>query len=469
MLKKVLLATLTTSILLTGLCGSSYAQEKFTIDKVVAVVGNSIILYSDVEEVMEQFTLERRQYGYTSDRNPKIEALEVLLEQKLLYNQALIDSIEINKVYAIEEAEERVGNMVASVGSVAALEEHFHSPIYEIKRIITNRLEEQNYAQQMRRELNSKITITPGEVERYYRKQHKDSLPIIPIQYVYSQITRYPESTREAKLRTREQLLGLRERIIEGTRFDVLARMYSEDPGSAAMGGEMDPMPVEQFEQPFGRALEKLRPGQVSEVVETIYGFHLIQLIEKNGNLYRARHILIRPQFTGEELVATNKFLDSLATAIRHDSITFEKAALEYSEDRYSKYNGGLVSNLEMMENNPYYFSASDATTKHYKEMLAPDDFRALETLQPGEISDAFQTSDARGNKISKIVKLLEIIPSHPANLKEDYLDLEERALAEKTQDEYLKWLDKKIDSMFIRIDPEFRLYDEFENKSWLK
>ncbi|MCC8034372.1 MAG: peptidylprolyl isomerase [Rikenellaceae bacterium] len=468
MFRNVLAAALLTLTFISGIRPAS-AQEKFTVDKVVAVVGNSPILYSDIEEVVEQYAMERRQYGITSDRDPKIEALELLLEQKLLYNQALIDSIEINKAYAIEEAEERVGNMVASAGSVAALEEHFHSPIFEIKRIITNRLEEQNYAQEMRREISRKVTITPGEVEKFYKKQHKDSLPIVPIQYVYSQITRYPVSTKEAKLRAREQLLGLRERIInEGTRFDVLARMYSED-GSAAMGGELEPMTLEEFEQPFARGLEKLRPGQVSEVVETIYGFHIIQLIEKNGQRYRARHILIRPQFTGDELIATNKYLDSLAGVIRADSITFEKAALEHSEDKFSKYNGGLVSNLEMMESNPYYYSASDATTKHYKEMLPPDDFRALEKLQPGEISPAFQTTDGKLNKISKIVKLLEIIPSHPANLKEDYLELEKMALNEKTNAEYLKWLDKKIGGMFIRIDPEYRRHEEFENKSWLK
>ncbi|MCD8072073.1 MAG: peptidylprolyl isomerase [Alistipes sp.] len=459
------LLTLTFTLALS----TAAAQEKFTVDKVVAVVGNSPILYSDIEEVVEQYAMERRQYGITSDRDPKIEALELLLEQKLLYNQALIDSIEINRAYAIEEAEERVGNMVASAGSVAALEEHFHSPIFEIKRIITNRLEEQNYAQEMRRELSSKISITPGEVEKFYKKQHKDSLPIVPIQYVYAQITRYPESTKEAKLRAREQLLGLRERIInEGTRFDVLARMYSED-GSAAMGGELEPMTLEEFEQPFARGLEKLRPGQVSEVVETIYGFHIIQLIEKSGQRYRARHILVRPQFTGDELIATNKYLDSLAGVIRADSITFEKAALEHSEDKYSKFNVGLVSNLEMMESSPYFFSARDATTKHYKEMLPPDDFRALEKLQPGEISPAFQTTDGKMNKKSKIVKLLEIIPSHPANLQEDYLELEKMALNEKRNAEYLKWLDKKIGGMFIRIDPEFRKHDEFENKSWLK
>ncbi|MCD8173853.1 MAG: peptidylprolyl isomerase [Alistipes sp.] len=466
MIKKASLTTVSL-LMLAATALRSNSPDYFTVDKVVAVVGNSIILYSDIEEVVEQITMERRQMGYTSDRNPRIEALEILLEQKLLYNQALIDSIEINRVAAVGEAEERVGNMVAQIGSVAALEEHFHNPIYEIKRIITNRLEEQEYARGMRDEINSKVSITPGEVERFVRGIPKDSLPIIPIQYVYSQITRFPESSREAKLRAREQLLSLRERIIKGTRFDVLARMYSED-GSAAMGGELDPMPVEQFEQPFGKALEKLRPGQISEIVETIYGFHIIQLIDKNEPNYRARHILIRPQFTIDEINQTSKFLDSLATQIRADSISFEQAALLYSDDKYSKFNSGLVSNLELLERS-FVMDASYATTKHYKENLPVDDFRALENLRPGEISNAFQSEDLMGNKLSKIVKLIEIIPSHSANLNEDYLKLEQMALMDKMRREYLQWLNRKISSMFIRIDPDFRIAEEFENPEWLK
>lgn len=443
-------------------------SKKVMIDKVVAVVGNSVILYSDVDEVSKQILEMRRYYGYTSDRDSKMEALEELLLQKVLFNQAKIDSLELYKSVA-DDVEEHIGQMVERTGSVAALEEQFHRPIYEIRKIITEMLEEKEYASLMRRTLYSKVTITPGEVERYFKKIHKDSIPIIPIQYVYGQITKYPESTKEAKLRTREQLLEMRERIINGQRFDALAQLYSEDPGSAARGGEMDFTPLDRFEAPFAKALDKLKPGQVSEVIETVHGFHIAQLIEKRGNMYKARHILRKPKFTTDELQATCDKLDSLAVKIREDSITFEKAALEYSDDKYTKYNGGLASNIEKMEHGPYQFSAEEATTKHLKEDLAPDDVKALDKLQVGEVSEAFITQDPRENMLIKIVKLLEVIPSHPATLKDDFLRIEQLALQQKAEDEFSKWLDKKIEGMFIRIAPEFRKPEEFTVKGWLK
>lgn len=466
MLKKTFFAV-ALALLAAGLTGRAAAQQQVMIDKIAAVVGNSIILYSEVEETSRQLQEMKRERGYTSDRNPKIEALEELMRQKLLYNQALIDSVDINKAYAAEQADEYLTKLVARAGSVPKLEAQFSRPVFDIKRELVNRFEEQQYAQNMRRELISKVTITPGEVDRFYKNLPKDSLPVIPPQYVYKQITKLPLSTNDAKLRAREQLLELRERIVGGTRFDILARMYSED-GSAARGGELEPMPAENFEAPFARALEKLRPGQVSEVVETVYGFHIIELIAKNGNLYHARHILVRPQFTEVEMAATSHTLDSLASAIRADSTTFEKAALAYSDDKYSKLNGGLVSNLEMLE----VYSANDAsyaTTKHFKDDLPVDDFRSLDKLQPGEISRAFVTQDMRGNKMSKIVKLIEIIPAHPANMEEDYLQVEMAALNQKREKEFEQWLDKKISTMYVRVEPEFLIPSEFENPDWLK
>lgn len=467
MLKRTLTVAVVALLAVVTIFHRGVAQEKVSLDKVVAVVGNSIILYSELDEVGKQLTDFRRQQGYTTDRDPLIEALEELMQQKLLYNQAQVDSIEINKSAIVEMAEEQVAEMIKDAGSVSELETIFHRPIYEIKREISFRLEERQYAQQMRGTLDSKVSITPGEVDRFFRNIDRDSLPIIPIQYVYAQITKFPLSTEEAKLRAREEMLSLRERIVSGTRFDVLARMYSED-GSAVRGGELDLAPAEQYEPSFAKALEKLKVGQVSEVVETIYGFHIIELLDKKDNLYHLRHILIRPKFTDEELSATRETLDSLAQQIRADSISFADAAFQHSDDKYSKLNGGIVSNLELMEM-MFSMDASEATTRHFKEDLAVGDFRALDELKPGEISDAFESSDTKGNNLSKIVKLIEIIPSHPASLKDDYLRLEAMALAHKKEEVYRQWLEKKVSSMFIRISPEFRVEEEFENKFWLK
>lgn len=435
-------------------------------DKVVAVVGNSAILYSDVVDYSKQIVAQRKERGYTSDRSPMSEALESLLMQKLLYNQALIDSIEINALAVSENVDKRVDAMIAELGSIAALEADAGKPVFEIKADMRRMAEEGQYAQMMQNTIMSGVTITPGEVERFYNTLRTDMLPIVPEQYVYAQITKFPTSITQAKQRTRERLLEMRERVIGGSRFDMLARMYSMDPGSALQGGEMDYMPLSGLEKPFADALSKLQPNQISGVVETVYGFHIIQLIDKKGDQYKCRHILLRPTFTDYELADDLKFLDSLRTEISEQRITFEQAAIDHSDDKYSKQNGGLVTNHEMLE----VYGANDTSysrTAFYKEDLGRD-YTYMRTLRPGDISAPFQSADMRGNTLTKMIKLIEIIPSHTASLSNDYLQIEQIALQQKQQDEFEKWLNKKISAMYVRIDPMMDT-SEFENKNWIK
>jgi len=435
-------------------------------DKIVAVVGGSAILYSDIDAMGQKILQDRREKGYTLDRDPKIEALEALMLQKLLYNQALIDSIKVNTNDIDSQADAAVQQMVKERGSIAALEAFYHKPVYAIKEDIIQQMTESRYADQEQDEIRSKVRITPGEVEKFYKRIPKDSLPLVPEQFSYAQITKFPPSTAEAKQRVKERLLELRERILAGDKFDLLARMYSVD-GSAIRGGEMDPTPMEGFVKPFADAMVKLKPGQVSEVVETEFGFHLIQMIGKDGNLYHVRHILMRPIFTDQELAATTNLLDSVATLIRSGKMTFAEAALKFSDDAYSKLNGGVVSNHDMLD----LYNAYDAgltTTLFLKEDLPKEDYMALRDLKPGEISKAFQAHDLRGNVMAKIVKLLKIIPAHTATLEDDYLKIQDAALEAKKNEEFNKWLKKKIDSMYIRIEPEFKTAD-FQNKAWLK
>jgi len=446
-------------------------KRQVMLDRVVAVVGGSSILQSEVDEYAAQLTAQRRQEGYTSDRDPLNEALEDLLMQKLLYNQGVIDSVEISALDIQQRVEQHLQGMIEQEGSIAELEARHHMAVFNIREMLRQRYEERAYAEGMQHKIISRVTIVPGEVERFYKRTDRDSLPTIPEQYVYAQITKFPKSMKLAKQRAKERLLEMRERIITGqTRFDVMARMYSVD-GSAITGGEMDPQPLEGFVQPFADALGELRPGQISEVVETQFGFHLIQLIDKKGRLYHCRHILIRPDYTYEEEAEPTHILDSLATKIRQDSITFEKAALLYSDDATSKMNGGIVSNHDILER----FSAFDAkltVTKFLREDFAHfnalNDYNALVRLKPGEVSEAFLTEDIMGNQLAKVVKLVEIIPTHVASLNEDYLRLEEMALNAKQEKVFKDWLSKKIDAMYVYIDPEFR-DGAFENKHWVK
>lgn len=466
------------SVAIAMLCSQNqvFAQERrqVMLDKVVAVVGGSSILHSEIEEYANALTQERRQMGYTSDRDPKSEALEALLEQKLLYNQALIDSVEINSSDIASRIETYLQSLITEAGGITALEAREHMPIFTYREMLRQNYEEQSYAQSMRSTVTSKVTVVPGEVERFYNNTDKDSLPTIGEQYVYAHITKFPTSLKEAQQRTKERLLDMRERIITGqTKFSVLARMYSLD-GSAMYGGEMEPMPAAYFVRPFAEALEKLKPGQVSEIVETEFGFHIIELIEKKNDLYRCRHILLRPTFTREELLEPAHQLDSIANLIRKDSITFDEAALRFSDDATSKHNGGIVSNSDILERMGVYDGARMTATRFLKEDFSAqggkslEDYAALSRLKVGEISNSFQTTDLMGNQMSKIVKLVEIIPAHTASLEDDYIRLEEIALAQKQERVYRKWLDEKIASMYVYIDPEYRSND-FENKNWIK
>ena len=452
--------------------GALAQKRQVMLDKVVAVVGSSSILHSEVAEYARQLTAQRRAEGYTSDRDPMNEALEALMTQKLLFNQAQIDSVKINAGDIATHVEQQIQNMIETEGSIPKLEAKHHMAIFSIRENMRQRYEEQSYASSMQSEVVSKVSVIPGEVEHFYKSIDKDSLPTVAEQYVYAQITRFPKSITQAKQRTRERLLDMRERIITGkAKFENLARMYSQDPGTMMRGGEMDPTELNGLEAPFADALENMKPGQISEVVETRYGQHIIQLLDKRGSLYHFRHILLRPVYTMDELNEGVVFLDSIANQIRKDSLSFDKAALQFSDDATSKMNGGIVSNHDILER----FNAFEAkltVTKFLREDFAHfgalDDYNALIRLKPGEISPAFLTEDIMGNQLAKIVKLVEIIPTHVASLNEDYLRLEEMALNAKQERVFKEWLTKKIDAMYVYIAPEFR-DGEFENKSWVK
>lgn len=475
MIRKIMyVAVAATLFMLTLSSASAQQRRQVMLDKVVAVVGGSAILHSELVEYAEALVSQRRQMGYTSDRDPLDESLEALLEQKLLYNQALIDSVEVNTSDIASRIEVYVQAQIAEEGGIAQLEAKEHMPIYTYRELLRQRYEEQAYAQAMRNDVVSRVTVVPGEVERFYKHVDKDSLPVIGEQYVYAHITKFPSSLKDAQQRTKERLLDMRERVITGqTKFSVLARMYSLD-GSAMYGGEMEPMPASYFVRPFAEALEKLKPGQISEIVETEFGFHIIELIEKKNDLYRCRHILLRPTFTREELMEPANQLDSIANLIRLDSISFDKAALQFSDDATSKHNGGIVSNSDILERMGVYDGARMTATRFLKEDFSAqggkslDDYAALMRLKVGEVSNSFQTTDIMGNEMSKIVKLVEIIPAHTASLEEDYIRLEEMALQQKQEKIYKEWLNDKIMSMYVYIDPAYRT-ETFENKNWIK
>ncbi|MBO5893520.1 MAG: peptidylprolyl isomerase [Alistipes sp.] len=471
MLKKNVLTTLVL-LLAVSLTAVHADKRQVILDRVVAVVGGSSILYSEVSQTARQLVEQRRAQGYTSDRDPMNEGLEELMKQKLLYNQALIDSVVVGMDGRIEASvEDQMQRLIAEAGSVTELEIKEHMPMFSYRDILRQKITEQVYAQEMQNHVTSSVVVTPGEVERFFKELKDDDKPLVPEQYVYAHIVRSPSAQDEAKRRTKERLLDMRERIISGkSTMAILARTYSQDPGSAMKGGEYPPGPLSGLTPPFADALAKLKAGQISEVVETEFGFHLIELIDepKNG-MYHYRHILLKPVYTLEEELEPTKYLDSLALMIKSDSITFEAAALEHSQDNLTKMNGGLVTNHDLL----MHYNAGNVkytATKFRREDFGErqQDYINLIQLKVGEVSSAFVTTDVSGNSISKIVKLLEIIPTHLASMQEDYLTIEEMALEEKKNKVFDKWMKEKIDGLYIFVDPEFREGD-FKYSNWVK
>jgi peptidyl-prolyl cis-trans isomerase SurA len=456
------------TLLLTGALATTAplrAQDNTQIgEEIVAVVGNSMIMWSDVVETMRLIEEQQRAEGYTSNRDPRCEALEELLLQKMMANQARLDSLTADMTWVETRVEADVSQMIQQYGSLLAVEAALRKPVYQIRDNLREKYTDMALAQTMEMTIQSGTEVTPAEVERFYRRMNRDSLPMTPEMYMYSQIVMYPPSLEDAKLRARERLLELRQRIIDGQNFGTLARLYSVDPGSVRQGGEYDFTPIDGLQRPFGEALARLRPDQISPVVETEDGFHIIQMIEKRGNDYRFRHILIKPEYTTEELTRTAQRLDSVGRLIRDGELTFAEAALQYSQDDYTKYNGGEVTNREIVE---LLGASARATTNRFSREDLYGDYEALRPLKPGEISSSYLTQDFRGNQQVKMVMLNEIIPSHRANINEDYSNIEDMAIAEKQEQKYNDWLSEKIAAMYVRIDPKYRNCD-FEY-DWIK
>jgi len=317
-------------------------------------------------------------------------------------------------------------------------------------------ISEQQLTQQMKQKIVEKVTVTPSEIKNFYQTLPTDSLPVIPEQYKLQEISMYPPASSEAKFRVKEKLLDLRSRILKGERFSMLAVAYSEDLASAKKGGELGLRTRDELVKPFADAAFLLSEGQVSQIVETEYGFHIIQMIEKRKNQVNVRHILLKPQFTSDMLVDAQNKLDSVANLIKKDSLTFEKACAIYSEDKKSRMNGGLVVNPS---NNTQYFE---------KEQLPPSDYYVIKELKKGSVSAPFESRDASANVIFKIIKLNEILPSHKANLDDDFDIIQRMSKQGKEQELFMKWVKEKQKTTYIKIDPAYKGC-KFKSEGWIK
>lgn len=446
-------AAVTVAVLAASMTASAQKYQNGLIDKTVAVVGNEIIMLSDVEEEIKN----QQMGGYMSDKSGRCETLEAMMVSKLFLMQARVDSVEVNNDMVESNLNDYMANILTYYGGEEGVEKQYGKTTYRLRQQLRKDLEDRTLAQQMQQEVANKISeLTPYDVQRYVDNSDPADLPMVPVMYQLSQICIYPDR-EAANLAVKERLLAIRERIINGEKFSTLARIYSQDPGSARKGGELGMASKSIFWPAFSDAAMSLKPGMVSQIVETPDGFHLIEVLEKKGDMFNARHILLKPEYTSEDMENGFRVLDSLRTELANEAVTFELAARFYSEDPATRTNGGQM--------------ADPMTGSSYFEIdqLKPQDYAAIKDLKEGEISESFVSLDNEGrdgNTVYKIIKVDKIIPSHPATFTNDYTLLLNLATGAKKQEAIENFIDEKIKSTLIIIDPLFKDCD-FEREGW--
>ena len=436
---------------------SGFAQKygNGLIDKTIAVVGNEMISLSE----LEQEILYMRMQGMYSDKNMRCEQLEKMLENKLFLMQARVDSLSVNQEMVASTLSQRIDAMRTQLGGDENVEKTYGKPLYKLRQEWKQQMEDMSLTQQMQQQISSQVPeLTPHDVKEYLAETDPADLPMVPIKYQLGQICIYPDR-EAANLAVKEKLLGIRERIMNGEKFSTLARIYSEDPGSARKGGELGLASKSIFWPAFSDAAMSLKPGVISQIVETPDGFHIIEVLEKKGDMFNARHILIKPSYTDEDRQKAFKTLDSLKTEIQNNAVTFQMAARFYSQDAQTKTNGGQMAD-------PY-------TGSSYFEIdqLKPEDYAAIKDLKEGEISEPVQSTDnegRNGNTVYKIIKVDKIIPAHTASFDNDYSELLEDARSKKQEAAIDQFINGKIKTTYIIIDPLFKNCD-FSREGWNK
>lgn len=433
------------------LVGAS-SQAQGIIDKIVGIVGNEIIMMSDIENQYIQMASQQMKV----DGNTRCEILEDMMFQKLLYVQAQKDSLSVTPKEVETELDRRLSVFINQIGSEQKLEEYFGKTIKSIKADLRSTIEEQMLAQKVQQKIIGDTKVTPSEVKNFFEKLPADSIPTIEAYYELSEIVIKPEVSKEDKEKVVAELNKIRERILNGESFSTMAVLYSEDPGSAMKGGELGFVSKTDLVPEFSQvAFNLTSPLDVSQVVETEYGFHIIQMIEKKGNMMNFRHILMKPKVSMEALEAADKKANEVYSILQSDTISFIDAVKKYSNGD-SKGSDGKVMN-------PYYGDA-----RMTSDFLDPYTKSAVMPLKEGEYSKPFLSSDNKGSRVIKIVRLDLDVKEHKANMKDDYLTLQRAALEDKNSRLIDEWVKDKVQSVYIKIDDEYKDCN-FNVNCWIK
>lgn len=412
------------------------------IDQIVAIVGANIILESEVEAQYLQYTMQEGVSGGNS-AEIKCALLETMLYQKLLLNQAELDSIEVSDAQVEAEMDRRLRHYIAMIGSPDKFEEYYQKTIVEFKEELREQVRELIMVETVQQNITANVNITPSEVRSFFKSIPNDSLPLINSEVEMAQIVKLPPINYEEVEQVKNKLREFRLRVINGESFATLAILYSEDPGSAKNGGELGLFGRGEMFPAFEASAFTLQSGEVSEIVETEAGFHILQLIERRGEYVNVRHILLRPKVSPLDLAKAKIELDSIADSIERGDITFEEAVNKYSEDP-SKNNGGLLIN------------PMTGTALFDSDQMDPKVFFVVDKLKVGEISAPVQFQTQDGKDAYRILYLKSRTDPHKANLKQDWDKVQEWALEDKKQETIGEWIEEKSENTYVKINKEF-------------
>ena len=425
------------------------AQDEKVIDQIVAVIGQNIILESDIENQYYQYRMQSGIIGGGS--SVRCQMLESLLFQKLLLNQAEVDSIVISDTEIQQTMDQRLRYFIAQLGSRERFEEYYGKSIEEFKEEFSSDIENQLKVEKTQNGIVENVTVTPAEVRSFFKDIPTDSIPLVNSMVEIGELIRMPPVTLEQKLMIKDRLRGLRERVMAGETFSTLAILYSEDPGSAKKGGELGFYGRGELYKEFEAIAFKLGDGEVSEIVETQAGFHIIQLIERKGEYVNVRHILLKTKVSPLDLAMAKAYLDTVAGLINTDSLTFDEAVLQYS-DGENKNNGGLLIN------------PMTGTTGFEVSDLDPQVSFVIDKLKVGEISKPALMKTEDGKQAYRLLYLKKRTLPHRANMREDYDKIQSWALENKKAEAFQEWIAKKAAKTYIRINDKFRQCDfEFD------
>ena len=448
-MKKLFILTIFTLLGLT-----SYSQNDI-IDEVVWVVGDEAILRSDIERI-------RNDFGNTIKGNPYCVIPEQLAVQKLFLHQAELDSITISDSEVSQYVEDDINRKVILAGSKEKLEEYMNMPMSLIREKTFESFKNELLTRQVRNNLTKDIKVTPAEVRKYFKNLPEDSLPFIPTQVEVQILVQHPRITRDEIERIKEQLRGWAERVNNGTTsFSALARMFSQDEGTARQGGELDYFGKADMDPAFANvAFSLTTPNKVSKVVESEYGFHIIQLIDKRGDKIKARHILRRPEVNQKDIDDCLARLDSISKDIKEGKFTFDIGAQEISDDKDTRNNHGIMVNTKT--------ETRERTTRFEMGELPGEVASIVNNMEIGEISQPFTMIDKRGRQVCAIAKLKNRIPAHRASVTEDFQILKGVVEERKSEEFIQEWIRNKQKNTYVRIKEGWGECD-FMYPGWVK